>query len=87
MAEEREPQQKIGAGHLKAMARAGLKEISQVLPAFPDGVRPVEEPGLTGNLTPQEVLSDKQRLDNVLEGYAARGSVVHGREQDKGMER
>src|SRR6266851_9301680 len=60
---------------MKAFARAGLKEIAQVLPAFPEGVRPVEEPGLVGNLTPQEILSDKQRLDSVLDGYAARGRL------------
>jgi hypothetical protein len=87
MAEEKEQvQQKIGAGHLKAMARAGLKELSQVLPAFPEGVRPVEEPGLVGNLTPQEVLSDKQRFESVLDGYASRGAG-HSPDKDRGVER
>jgi hypothetical protein len=85
MAEEREQQQPIGAGHLKAMLRAGAKELAQILPAFPDSVRPVEEPGLVGNLTPQEIVHDKQKLDNLLDGYA--GRVQQGREQDQGMER
>jgi hypothetical protein len=31
-----EKQQKIGAGHLDAMLRAGAKELSQILPAFPE---------------------------------------------------
>jgi hypothetical protein len=87
MAEEKEQiSPKWGAGHLQAWLRAGAKEISQVLPAFPESVRPVEEPGLAGNLTPQEVLSDKQRFENILDGYASRGSV-HGPEKDRGMER
>lgn len=50
---------KIGQGSLQAWLRAGHKEIAQVLPAFPDSVRVVEEPGLPGNLTPQEVTAQK----------------------------
>lgn len=69
--------QKIGQGHLKAMFRAGAKELSQVLPAFPSSsIQPVEEPGLVLNLTPQEVLQDKgaqQSYESMLHGYAARG--------------
>lgn len=79
-------QQKIGAGHLQAMARAGVKELAQALPAFPDSnIRPVEEPGLAGNLTPQEIVHGKSHYETMLEGYAARGQS--GREQDRGMER
>lgn len=51
---------KIGAGHAAGMMRAGLKEIAQVLPAFPGHtVQPVEEQGLVGNLVPSEVLQTK----------------------------
>ncbi len=46
---------KIGEGHATAMFRAGFKELAQVLPAFPEGIRPVEEQGLAGNPTPQIV--------------------------------
>ena len=56
---------KIGAGHLAAWFRAGFKEVAQALPAFPQSIRPVEEPGLAGNPTPQEVMNDK----GVQQGY------------------
>jgi hypothetical protein len=40
--------------------RAGLKELAQILPAFPGhSVQPVEEPGLAGNATNYEVVRDK----------------------------
>jgi hypothetical protein len=85
MAEERE-QPKIGAGHAAAMLRAGTKELAQALPAFPGhSVQPVEEPGLAGNLTPQEIVHGKSQYESMLDGYAARGA---GREQqEKGIER
>jgi len=85
MAEDYEP--KIGAGHLAAMGRAGLKELSQALQAFPDSIRTVEEPGLVGNLTPQEIVHGKQELDKMLDGYANRGVQDQGRELDRGVER
>lgn len=60
--------QKIGSGHAAAMGRAGLKEIAQALQAFPgQGIQSIEEPGLAGNLTPQEVVASK-------------GADVHGYE-------
>jgi hypothetical protein len=69
-----EKQQKIGAGHVNGMARSGLKEIAQILPAFPaHGVQPVEEAGLAGNLTPQEIASDKGAYETMLNGYGSRG--------------
>lgn len=49
----------IGAT-LKAQLRQGAKEAAQALPAFKDSVQIVEEPGLPGNLTPQEVVQQKQ---------------------------
>jgi hypothetical protein len=32
-----------------------LKEIGNILPAFPESIKPVEEVGLFGNALPQEV--------------------------------
>ncbi len=59
MANEKKP--KIGAGHLQAWLRAGLKELAQILPAFPShGAQPVEEPGLAGNVTNHEVVRGKE---------------------------
>ncbi len=76
---------KIGAGHLAAMGRAGLKELSQALVALPDSnIRPVEEPGLYGNLTPQEIVAGKSEYDKMLSGYVARGQQAQ--EHDKGKE-
>ncbi len=47
------------------MFRAGLKELSQIMPAFPDSVKPVEEMGLAGNALPQEVFQARheQQVD------------------------
>ncbi len=58
---------KIGSGHVQAMGRAGLKELAQVLPAFPGhSVQPVEEAGLAGNLTPGEVSEQKGSFHDTL---------------------
>jgi hypothetical protein len=51
---------KIGSGALAASLRLGSKEISQILPALPDSVKVVEEPGALGNLTSVEVYQAKQ---------------------------
>lgn len=76
-------QQKIGAGHVNAMIRAGAKELAQMLPAFPThGIQPVEEPGLAGNLTPQEVANDKG-YEAFLNGYARRGNPEVTREMER----
>jgi hypothetical protein len=75
-----ETKQKIGAGHAKAMMRQGAKEIAQALPAFPaHGVQPVEEPGLVGNLTPQEIVQDKGAYETMIAGYAGRGPEQNDR--------
>ncbi len=58
---------KIGAGHGMAMLRSGFKEIGQVLPAFPDSMKVVEEYGLFGNTLPQEVYDQKQSMLQELE--------------------
>ena len=81
-----EEQIKIGAGHLEGMIRSGVKELAQILPAFPGhGVQPVEEPGIAGNLTPQEIVHGKSQYESMLDGYAARGAGQE--QQERGLER
>lgn len=83
-----EKKQKIGAGHVKAMGRTGAKELAQVMPAFPaHGVQPVEEPGLAGNLTPQEVAQDKGAYEAVLGKYDSRSEKHQQRQISGEMER
>lgn len=53
------PTPKIGAGHGQAVLRAGHKELTQILPAFPDSIKPVEEPGLFGNPVAHEVFMER----------------------------
>lgn len=48
-------ERKIGEGALKAWARQGHKEISAIIPAFPDSIRVVEEPGMLSNPTSYDV--------------------------------
>lgn len=54
---------KIGATHAAAMRRLGLKELSQILPAFSDSIRPIEEPGLAGNALPQEIYQARHGME------------------------
>lgn len=56
--------------------RQGLGELAQVLPAFPDSVRPVHELGAMGAPTPQ-LITEQSRLHDDDE------RVV---EQDRGLE-
>lgn len=59
------PQQtpQTGATHLPAIVRLGFKEISQILPAFPDSIKPIEELGLFGNALPQEVYKARHETE------------------------
>lgn len=60
---------------LYAAIRQGGKELGQVLPAFPDSVRPVEEPGTLGNPTPAEVTEQRGTMsgyDRALDLYGHR---------------
>ncbi len=67
-------------------ARA-LKELSQALVAFPDStIRPIEEPGLASNLTPQEIVHGKSQYESMLQGLHA-GRGPEPQEQDRGLER
>lgn len=86
MSEEIEVRQpKIGEGHLAAMVRAGQKELTQALVAFPESnIRPVEEPGLVGNPTPQIVTAEMGAgYRDMLDQASSRASV----QDDRGMER
>ena len=44
-----------GLAELAAAGRQGQKELAQILPAFNDGIKPVEEPGTLGNPVQREV--------------------------------
>ncbi|MDB5346001.1 MAG: hypothetical protein JWP89_4378 [Schlesneria sp.] len=79
---------KIGEGHLAAMGRAGFKELAQALPALPtSNIRPVEEPGLFGNPTPQIVTQEMgagNSYNDMLERHASRGQAARdSRENDR----
>ena len=70
MKQQSQPQQqqqdqkpKIGQGRASAMFRAGFKELSSIVPAFPDSVKPVEEMGLVGNKLPHEVYTERHQMD------------------------
>jgi uncharacterized protein YgbK (DUF1537 family) len=70
---------------LYAALRQGSKEFAQVLPAFPDSVRTVEEAGTLGNPTPQMVTEQMGTLhgyDRMLDAYASRGREVSESEKD-----
>jgi hypothetical protein len=72
-----------------AAIRQGGKEFSQVLPAFPTSVRPVEEPGTLGNPTPQQV-TDQQK-GNPIDFARMLDRFAHWRGQgdspEQGMDR
>ena len=73
---------------LWAAARQGAKELSQCLPAFPDSIRPVEEPGTLGNPTPQMITEQIGTLDGynqMLDSYASQHADRS--EPDQEMER
>jgi hypothetical protein len=73
---------------LYAALRQGAKELAQALPAFPDSVRPIEEPGALGNPT-QQMVTEQSRgegeFQKLLDRYDSRS---HERDEpDRGMER
>ena len=73
---------------LWAAARQGAKELAQALPAFPEGVRPIEEPGTMGNPTPQMVTEQSRGegdFQKLLDRYDS-GSHEHD-EPERGIER
>jgi hypothetical protein len=57
---------KLGEGHLAAMGRLGAHELTQALAAFPDSnIKPMEEPGVLGNPTPQIVTQEMGGLRDI----------------------
>jgi len=83
-------QQPALGAELRALGREGLKDLQNaVLHAFPDSMRLEQEPGAPLSPTQAMVTKDVGTVygfQAALDGYASRGSI-HGREQDKGMER
>ncbi len=73
---------------LWAALRQGSKELAQALPAFPDSIRPIEEPGMMGNPTPQQVTEQSRNesdFQKLLDRYDSRS---HDRDdRDQGMDR
>jgi hypothetical protein len=80
---------KWGAGHAQGMLRKGFKEIEPVLRAFPDSIRSPEEPGVFGNLTPQEVQETKGKDSSYQEWLQSRAKEAAREPEppEKGMER
>lgn len=73
---------------LMAFLRQGHGEIGQALPAFPDSMRCVDEPGTLGNPTMQMVTAEIGTLsgyDRMLDEYASDKS--RETERDREMER
>ena len=75
---------KIGQGHAAAVARLGLKELSQILPAFPDSIRTQDDPGLWGNATQREV--HEQRNSASIESREHQGPQQPKHDHDLSME-
>lgn len=77
---------------IKAAGRQGAKELAQILPAFPESVRPVEEPGTLGNPTPQEITNERKASidsshEQLLNFYGKSNAHSADRDRDLGMER
>lgn len=73
---------------LWAAARQGAKELSQALPALPESIRPVEEPGTIGNPTPQQVTEQSRgegEFQRLLDRYDSRS--YEREDRDRGVER
>ncbi|HEY2787363.1 MAG TPA: hypothetical protein VGJ05_20575 [Fimbriiglobus sp.] len=88
--ENSESRQPSFSAPLWAALRQGAKELSQVLPAFPESVRIVEEPGMMGVPTQYEVnhqLGVGRDIDNMLDTYAARADTGREQSHEQEMER
>jgi hypothetical protein len=68
-----------------AWFRQGFKELSQLLPAFPNSIRPIEEIGMMGNPTQamvtQQVKGEETR--SVLQGYADRAQGISDQQRQE----
>jgi hypothetical protein len=73
---------------LWAAARQGAKELSQALPALPDSIRPIEEPGAMGVPTQQMVTDESRGSENFKSLLARYDSRVNERDEpERGIER
>ena len=77
---------KIGAGALGAALRQGPKELAQILPAFNDGIKPIEEPGAVGNLVPSEVLATKDSFEAEVMSAADRAAKAPAKEREADLD-
>ena len=77
--------ERIG-GEIKAMLREGAKDLhNQIVPAFPQSMRGVDEPGTPLNPTQHMVTSDlKVGYEQMLSGYAKQPPQ---QENTRGIER
>lgn len=73
---------------LYAWLRQGSKEIAQAVPALPNSIRVVEEPGTLGNPT-QQVLTEEsgalREKKSILDRYNS--ERFERREREQGMDR
>lgn len=97
---QEEPEgKKFGEGHLAAMGRLGAHELTQALAAFPDSnIKPLEEPGVVGNPTPQIVTQEmgglkgfgsaaqEFSLQDILDAPSPQTPPVQQQERDMGRE-
>ncbi len=78
MADELDEQQRPSfSGPLLAALRQGGKELAAVLPAFPDSVQVVNEPGTLGNPTPQLVTEQISAGQDFNRNRLRGGVVAH----------
>ncbi len=70
-----------------ASIRQGAGEMAQMLPAFPDSIRPVEEPGGVGNPVSQDLYRERHpdEFEHRLDRSATQ--VPKQQEPEMGMEK
>ena len=94
---EQSPGPKIGEGHAMGMFRLGAHELTQALAAFPDSnIKPMEEPGVLGNPTPQLVTQEMgglkaldakdMSLKDILDASPSQTPPSQQNERDQGRE-
>jgi len=73
---------KAGEEYGRTWFERGRKEIAQALPAFPDSIRVVEEPGLSGKSAEQEADKEKPK-DAYQEWLDARAKEAAERQPER----
>ena len=85
MAKQRENNRPSFISPLAAGLRQGFDELGEIIPAFPDSIRCVNEPGTLGNPTMQMVTEQMRGTANyeeVLEHFGGREQEEPQREQE-----